>query len=240
LMVEERYICCRNCNEVHHVTPFDKAPEYIWAEGEARELPRDDWRDFMHRHAGHRLESLRSVGESCLVSGEAADPMKVDYIEVTNGHDLFLIRSHRKNIAEPLSFELVQGRLAPAGVSVEVQEDELRKELKHHFPWRMPEPLSDQKIELFIGLFKEMVASLRPDEIEICSPSYTDTRTEYGSLESAGKEALVERCKHHFSAVEIEEIRRFIETHVEDDGVMSLRLAKLYMIEESRETLHSR
>jgi hypothetical protein len=239
-MIEGRYICCRNCNEVHHVTPFDKAPEYIWDDGEAKEIPRDDWRDFMHRHAGHRLEALRSVAENCVVSGEAADPMKVDYIEVTNGHDLFLIRSHRKNIEEPLSFELVQGRLTPAGVSVEVQENELRKELKHHFPWRMSERISDDKIELFIGLFKEMVASLRPDEIEICGPSYADTPAEYGSLESAGKEALIEKCQPYFSAVEIEEIKRFIETHAEDDGVMTLRLAKLYMIEESREPLHSR
>ncbi len=231
-MVEERYICCWRCSEVHRVTPFDKAPEYIWAGGEVKEIPRDDWGDFMRRHTGHRLEGLKSVGDGYLASGQTIDPMKVDYIEVTNGQDLFLIRSSRKDIEEPLSFELLQGRLTPAGVSVEVQENEVRKEMKYHFPWSLSSPMTEEKIELFIKLFQEVAADLDSDEIEACGHSYADSLVEYGRLEPSAKEALMERCQSHFSPEEIEEIKRFISAHLEDDGVMTLRLTKLYMVEE--------
>lgn len=80
MMDEEKFIWCRRCNEIHHITRFDRAPEYVWAGCETKEIARDDWRDFMYRHSGHKLESLRSVGEGYRASGCSADPTKMEYI----------------------------------------------------------------------------------------------------------------------------------------------------------------
>jgi hypothetical protein len=41
-MVSDRFIWCRNCDAVHHVTPFDKAPRYVYVDGEIDELTGDD------------------------------------------------------------------------------------------------------------------------------------------------------------------------------------------------------
>lgn len=37
-MIEERYVWRRNCNEIHHVNPFDKPPVYIIDHGAEDEL----------------------------------------------------------------------------------------------------------------------------------------------------------------------------------------------------------
>ena len=66
----------------------------------------------MRQHEGHRLEPLKALGEKYLRRGLISDPMGVAYIEVTNGSDHLLLRQSRNNIAEPLSFELIRGRLS--------------------------------------------------------------------------------------------------------------------------------
>jgi hypothetical protein len=38
-MVSDRFIWCRNCDAVHHVTPFDKAPEFVYVDGESTSYP---------------------------------------------------------------------------------------------------------------------------------------------------------------------------------------------------------
>ncbi len=110
-MTEEKYIWCRNCNEVHHVSRFDTAPMYIIAQGEEREVPMDDRRAFADRHANHKLEALAAVGEKYLRAGELVDPMDVAYIEVTNGQEWFVIRRFRRRIENRLTFELVSGSI---------------------------------------------------------------------------------------------------------------------------------
>lgn len=47
-----RFIRCRNCGAIHHVSPFDRSPVYDLVAGEVEEKQVDDWRAFMDRHAG--------------------------------------------------------------------------------------------------------------------------------------------------------------------------------------------
>ena len=61
--------------------------------------------------------------------------MSVAYVEVTNGRESYLLCRARKSIQEPMIYELVQGRLTDAGLTVEIQENEIKKELKNHFSW---------------------------------------------------------------------------------------------------------
>jgi len=68
-MVNKKFIRCRNCDTVHHVTAFDKAPTYLFSAGEASEIAANDWGDFMTRHAGHRLDPLEATGQSFVPEG---------------------------------------------------------------------------------------------------------------------------------------------------------------------------
>ena len=60
--------------------------------------------------------------------------MSVGYIEVTNGQDRYVVRRTRKSIQEPMSDELIRGRLANVGLTVEVQDSEIKKEIRTTFP----------------------------------------------------------------------------------------------------------
>ncbi|MFQ5682845.1 MAG: hypothetical protein ACE5HC_06175 [Candidatus Binatia bacterium] len=231
-MVEEKFIWCRNCNEIHHVSPYDKVPTYVVAEGYVKETPTDDWRKFMHRHDGHKLERLEGASEKITPSGQAVDPMSVGYIEVTNGQESFLLRSSRRRIEEPVSFQLMRGRIGLTHTTLEIQENEIKKEMKNHFSWAPLPLLSSQKIDLFVKLFKEVAKGLDSKEIRIGETSFSDDSVAYGVLDSTITERLMEMCANQFPPAELDAIRRFIETHRESDDVMALVIRHHYKIEE--------
>lgn len=187
----------------------------------------------MQGHAGHRLQALKSVGEKCFSLGRPLDPMRVGYTEVTNGEDFFVIRSSRKSIEEPLHFELIRGRLRVIRAALEIQEEEIRKEMKYHFPWTSTERLSGQRIELFIRLFKELAAGLNPQEITVCGHAYADSSAAYGLLETHLIEALMQKCLARFLPEELTGIRRFIEAHKGGDGVMALLIKQHCKVEQA-------
>ncbi len=230
-MVQDKFIWCRNCNEIHHMSLYDKAPEYSVDQGEEIEVPMDDWGMFMKRHAGHKLQALRSVGERYCPGGKAIDPMKVEYIEVTNGNDWYVVRSFRESIEDPLSFEIVPGRLKSTGVSVQISENEIRKEMKHHFVYEASRGLDEDGIELFIKLFKEVVKDLKPNEIKVSE--YTDGSAAVGELNTRLLDALRKKCVTHFPPAELDDIRRFCEAQTGSDGVMVLQIKQLYRIEQA-------
>ena len=170
-----RYIWCRNCGAIHHVTAFDRYPIYALAGGETQALPANDWRDFMARHAGHRLEAMTATGNDYLPSGSAFDPMGIAYLEVSNGAETLLLRRSRKRIDEALNYEIVNGRLVQTEMSLEVQEEAI-KEMKLHFCWSPAEPLADEKINyLFPCLGRLSTTSIPLPRTQANAPTSNET-----------------------------------------------------------------
>jgi len=233
-MVNPRFILCRKCDAVHHVTAFDKSPNYFLSANGTSETAANDWDDFMTRHAGHRLDPLEATGQSLFPAGNSADPMAIGYIEVTDGKETVLLRRIRSSIAEPLRFELVPGRLVHKESTLDIQEHSLRKEMKLHFSWAPTEPLSDEKIELFLKLYRRVVRGL--DARTVCDRAYfvTDDNIAYGPLDAVARSALMERCRKVFSADEVEALRRFIDSHDEIDDVLALVVRRSVTLEECR------
>jgi hypothetical protein len=227
-MDSDKYIWCRNCNEIHHVTPFDRVPLYASTGGEQAELSADDWRVFMNRHAGHKLEGLRRTGEAA-VSNSLSDPMSEKHVAVTNGQAHFALRSFRTRIDQPLGFELTRGRFEILGVIIEAQEKEIRKELKKHFLWAVEKP-SDEKIDLFIALFAEIVSGVK---IENLRASGVDGSIEYGCLEAGVFRTLLANCAPHFTAAELDALGRFVEEQQDLDGVLAVRVKYRYCLRRS-------
>jgi hypothetical protein len=123
-MSNRRFIYCRFCNAVHHVTPFDTAPVFETDGVEIREIPRDDRRDFFDRHIGHTLGELISHNdEQRCEPEEFFDPMKVCYFDVTDGNSTFIARSFRNSISEPLNYEMLPRQLSFWEVSGETPKN---------------------------------------------------------------------------------------------------------------------
>lgn len=230
-MGSEKFIHCCVCDAIHHVSPFDKAPAFVFVGDAVEAQETDDWRLFMTQHAGHRLEPLRASGEKLFPGGSPLDPMSVGYIEVTNGHDRYILRRSRKSIQEPMSYEFVRGRLTETDLTVEIQENEIKKEMKNHFSWAPATCPDDDKINLFIGLIKEVVKTLDPRRIQISEISYTDDSISYGTVDSSVLDALTERCTLYFLPEELVSLRRFIETHCKGCDVMALVLRRRMTLE---------
>ena len=231
-MDNDRYIWCRTCGAIHRVTPFDRAPLYGFADGEVQETVANDWRDFMARHAGHKLEPMTATGNDCCPNGSVVDPMSVRYVEVSNGNDTLLLRRSRSSIEESFRYEIVDGRLVQSAVSLDVQEDAIRKEMKLHFSWAPSAPLMDDKIAHFVGLFREVVSEIDPDRARESGYSYTDDNAIYCELDAATIETLMAKCSRYFLPIELESIRRFVETHRQGDDVMALVKRRAVTIEQ--------
>jgi hypothetical protein len=232
-MDDHRYIWCRNCGAIHHVSSFDREPIYRFAAGEVEEIPANDWRAFMDRHAGHRLEPLKATGDDYFPSGKCFDPMSVRYIEVSNGAETLLLRRSRSSIDEPFRYEIVSGRLSQNGVSLEIQEEAIRKEMKLHFCWAPAVPLPDEKIACFVALFREVVCGIDPDAA--CASGYSDVddNVVYCRLDAAIIEALLDKCSRDFLPAELASLRRFVESHRDSDDVMALVKRRAVAVEQS-------
>jgi hypothetical protein len=214
---------------VHHVTWCDRAPQYNF-DGELDEIPADDWRAFMKEHEGHRLEPLEALGEKYFCQGSMFDPMGVAYIEVSNGRDHLLLRQWRKSIAEPLSFEITRGRLIDQGVTVSIQDSAIKKEMKHHFKWS-GDPFEDQRIDLFIQLLRNVVTNLEPGAIEVAGFFSEDDNVSFGSLQADVIASLVAKCALYFQPQELDDIRRFIDSHREPSDVLALVMRRQLKVE---------
>jgi len=112
-MLEDRFLYCQKCNEAHRLTPFDRAPLYNPQDSGVEETCIDDRRQFVDRHTGHKMEELVAVKYHYI--SRPMDPMKVSYVEVTDGRESFMLRACRKTIADALSYKMVPMLRAKAG-----------------------------------------------------------------------------------------------------------------------------
>ena len=186
----------------------------------------------MSSHAGHRLEPLEATGQSYFSDGPSSDPMATGFIEATDGKETVLLRRVRSTIQEPLRFEWVPGRLVPGESTLDVQENSLRKEMKLHFPWAPAEPLSDQKIDVFVHLYRQVVSGL--DARSVYSREFTlvDDNIVYGQLDAAAWSTLLDNCRSCFTTDEVAALRRFIECHRDADDVLAVVIRRGMVVEQ--------
>lgn len=125
----DRFLYCRDCNEVHKVTPYDRAPIYDLQGSRVCEIPTDDRRQFTRRHAGHAIVALSSVAEDWLNPQGAIDPMAESYMVAANERDFIVLHRSRRSIAEPIAYHVMprQLTLRPSALDREA----LRQRTRH-------------------------------------------------------------------------------------------------------------
>jgi len=126
-MIPDQFLYCRICNEVHHVTAFDSAPIYDLEGMTVREIFIDDRRQFIDKHFDHEIEKLRTVTGNRFSIGRLIDPMKVGYVEVTNGTEFFILRISRSSITDPVSYQIVSRQMKRWEATKEGREDESQR-----------------------------------------------------------------------------------------------------------------
>jgi hypothetical protein len=229
-MDNRKFIRCRRCDAVHHVTFYDEPLLQASSSAAIKNISTDDWRRFMAQHAGHPLEPLRAAGELRFLVGSPSDPMAVAYLEVTNGQQPLLLRRSRSGITEPVRFERIDGFLSETDAGLAIQEAALRKELSLRFRCPDGRSLSAPQIELFIDLLRAVVRVLPPSELTVVEPSGDDDNTAYGALPASTRDLLLQQCAPCFSAAEVQALRAFIEAHRFGSDVMTVVLLRQFTV----------
>jgi len=118
MLGQDRFLYCRDCNEVHKVTPFDQAPIYDFMGSDIREIPTDDRRQFTARHADHSIEELISVTEDWFNPQDTIDPMAESFLVAANNSDFMIIHRTRRSIAETIVYRVMPRQLCfwPSGL----------------------------------------------------------------------------------------------------------------------------
>jgi hypothetical protein len=224
-------IHCINCDAVFLKTPFDQELEYDHSsflsfpstkatdETTGQVTERDDFKDFMKDHDGHRLEDLTVIEDSCISDKDYIEPVKVSYFKATNGKENFVVRKFRERIGEPLRYELVAGDYSLTCVSLDVQAREIEKQLMREFAER---PLSKNKVDSFIRLYDHIIKTVEVKNLERIPEESANPLEVYYKMDDVTLMYLLRNCHHIFKGQDYSDIESFVSRH-KDDGVLLLK-----------------
>lgn len=211
----ERFLACRTCLELERIHP-----DLVTSE--------DDEPPFAVRHAGHRLEPLVRRGDAFLSDKPVWDPTATTYFEVTNGSEIFMVRSGRRSIEDPIERRLVPGRLRLDHVAVEFETDLIRRAIDAHF---FPHALRPSKLEQFLAELNALCSDIDADRLEVVFDSTEEPQVQYARLPAKLFDHLVARCQTIFDQWERERLQHFFDEARADDGLLCLRVTRAFVVE---------
>ncbi len=235
-------IRCKNCDEIFMKTPFDQYPEYELDSGRPldnfRINQRDDFQDFLIHHHGHRLENLKIIEDSLASEKAYSEPIKTSFFKATNGKDKFVIKKFRERIDEPLKYQLFLGDYSLKCAALEIQSEEISKQLKRE----LKPPPSQNKIDAFLKLYRHISESIDIKDLErIPEESYHPLEVYY-KIDDIRLMYLLRNCHNIFKGKEYSAMEDFIHRH-KDDGVLLLKATYKIQLTKiakpGRKTIHS-
>ena len=231
----EKLIRCTRCNKI--IPQFGSFGDFA----EASLLPGVEWssedldeqEEFLRHHDGHLLEELFIDGETFFSDKPCFELMKVAYVGASNGQQKFLIKRTRAAFDRPAFYELIPGKIQVSDVSLEIQEDQILREIS----WLNGSlPLHAEKVKKFLEAFREEVKSIPldsiNDEFEAIMPGETSLLT-YGSVSDARWERVLHRCENDFQPSELKLIEEFIRENRQPGNVLDLQIKKTILISDA-------
>jgi len=222
----EKLIRCTQCNKV--IPQYDRFGDF----GESSTLPGVEWasedldgqKEFLELHRGHVLEELIVDPDATVSDRPPFEPCRVTYLEAGNGKERFLIKRVKEGYDRPASYELIPGQIRVADISLEIREEELRREIERLNGFL---PLPQEKVGKFIAAFREEVRGISPErwreEMEMTLPGETSPLT-CGSIHDSLWENVLHRCENDFQDSELKLIERFIRDHRKAGSILDLRI----------------
>ncbi len=215
-------IRCITCNELFLKTPFDRSPEYESLAGGSTEpypkTERDDFEEFLSHHPNHSMEQLKIIEDSFVSEKPYCEPTKVSYFKATNGKENFVIKRFRKRIDEPLSYQLIEGDYSLNLVRLEIQEEEVIKQLKRE----LPSSLREDQFESFLKLCRYVLKTINMNDLERVPEDSIHPLEIYYKMDDVSLAYLLRNCRSLFKGEEYRAIEAFIHRHRED-GVLLLK-----------------
>jgi hypothetical protein len=225
----KKLIHCPRCNKVipQFETPADIAassplPGVEWSSEDL-----DEREEFLHLHQSHGLQELLIDPETFISDKPSYEPIKIAYLEASNGKERFLIKRSRTALSRPAFFEVIPGKIRVTEVSLEIQENEIRRQIVWEDRARS---LSGEKVGRFIEALREELESIAPEhlneQVETTFPGETSLLA-YGCFSEARWKKILERCeKGDFHPSELEMIGKFIHENRQPGEVLGLTIRK--------------
>jgi hypothetical protein len=215
-------IRCKNCDEIFMKTPFDHCPVYIFdperSLENSRSIETDDYQDFLTHHQGHQLEDLKIIEDSFVSEKAYYEPVKASFFKATNGKEKFVIKKFREKIDEPLKYLLVPGDYSLKCTAIEIQAEEISKQLERE----LNPPLSQNKIDAFLKLYRAIAEDVDIKDLERIPEESQYPLEIYYKLDDIRLMYLLRNCRNIFKGQEYSAMEEFIHRH-KDDGVLLLK-----------------
>ena len=213
-------------------TPFDQYPEYEFNPDRFSEnfqsIGRDDFQDFLIHHHGHRLENLKIIEDSFVSGKPYFEPIKTSFFRATNGKEKFVIKKFRKRIDEPLTYQLIPGDYSLKCIAIEIQTEEISKQLKRE----LKPPLSPTQIDAFLELFSAIAEDIDLKDLERVSEESHHPMEIYYKIDDLHLMFLLRNCHNIFKGQEYSALEEFIHRE-KDDGVLLLKATYKIQIAET-------
>ena len=228
-------IRCKNCDQIFMKTPFDEHPEYELGPDRPpenfRSIERDDFQDFLVHHHGHQLENLKIIEDSYVSEKPYSEPIKTSFFKATNGREKFVIKKFRERIDEPLKYQLVPGDYSLKCIAVEIQSEEISKQLERE----LEPPLSQDKMDAFLKLVGAIVEGIDIKDLERIPEESHHPLEVYYKIDDVRVMYLLRNCRNIFKGKEYLAMEEFIHRH-KDDGVLLLKATYKIQITQMAKT----
>ncbi|MBP1695044.1 MAG: hypothetical protein H6Q41_232 [Deltaproteobacteria bacterium] len=215
-------IRCRNCDQIFFKSPFDRYPEYDFGPNQPPEnfqcIEKDDFQDFLIHHRGHQLELLKIIEDSYVSEKAYSEPIKTSFFKATNGREKFVIKKFRERIDEPLKYQLIPGDYSLKCVHVEIQSEEISRQLERE----VKPPLPGDKIDAFLKVMSAIAEDIDVSDLETIPEETHHPLEVYYKIDDVHIMHLLRRCRNIFKGRENVAMEEFIHRH-KDDGVLLLK-----------------
>jgi len=178
---------CRTCLEVRLMSSSDAAPHYRSQGDDFEEEPDQERAAFLRRHRGHPLTVLKRKTDRFFADRPVWDPLRTAYEEVTDGREMFLLKSWRTDITAPRQYTLLRGSLDMT-TTVALPEEPLRDTLAHSFP------CSAAQLASLVKALQHAVATLPPEELIPAYCAADDPEVSFAYLAEHHLRMLAHRC----------------------------------------------
>lgn len=222
-MIHKQLMRCARCNALALFSPLDQTPEYQTNGEKVTVLERDDHASFMETHRGHPLEELHDTEDSLISYQDYVEPMRTSYFEVTNGEQRFVVKKFRKSIFDPMSYELIAGKLHLIPTKLTIDGVAIQRELEAVFP---PHHLSSEKIHGYVNRLEETVSHLSLRALKRAPFESHNPSVWYFMLDQAVLDEVLESCSRFLTKRERRCFDEFVRKNLEDELFMPVAKVK--------------
>src|SRR3972149_4130062 len=192
----------KDCDQIFMKSPYGEYPEYELGPDRSPEnlqrIERDDFQDFLTYHHGHEIENLKIIEDSYVSEKAYSEPVKTSFFKATNGREKFVIKKFRERIDEPLKYQLVPGDYSLKCIAVEIQSEEISRQLERE----LKPALSQDKMDAFLKLMGAIVEDIDMRDLERIPEESHHPLEVYYKIDDVRVTYLLRNCRHIFKGQE--------------------------------------